>query len=542
METAAQLAARAGEALAAADWETARDLFSEALSRDETPEALEGLARASFFLNDGAAALDARERAYGAYRAAGRAVDAGRVAVALAWDYRAFRGERAVSDGWLARARRLLEGREPTAEHGWLALREASFALPGDTAGARERCAEAEALGRELGDIDLEMTAIALEGLARVSQGEVAQGMARLDEATAAATAGEMRDPVAIGFSCCYLIFACERVRDFERAGEWCERLARMAESWNVRALRAVCRAHYGSVLMLRGEWIEAEAVLKEAADVLPAQYGEGADTRARLAELRRRQGRTEEAMELVSQAEHHPIAILTAAAIAFSRGDCAAAVDGASRYLRLIEGAKTERAAGLELLAEAHAAAGSSTDAAAAAGELSQIAETAETDPLRGAARAAEGHAHAAADRLEDARVAFDDAVQLLGRAGLPFEVARARLALARTLRELGRADAARHELELARSRFGALGARDEERAAAELDRTQRPDESGLSPRETEILALVARGLSNKQIAAELTLSEHTVHRHVANVLVKLRLSSRAAAAAYAVRHGLAG
>jgi LuxR family maltose regulon positive regulatory protein len=197
----------------------------------------------------------------------------------------------AVSDGWLAQARRLLDGRGPTSEHGWLALREASFALPGDVARARERCAEAEALGRKLGDVDLEMTAIALEGLARVSEGEIAQGMARLDEATAAATAGEMRDPVAIGFSCCYLIFACERVRDFERAGEWCQRLARMAEGWNVRALRAVCRAHYGTVLMLQGDWDQAEAVLNEAADVLPAQSGEGADTHARLAELRRRQG-----------------------------------------------------------------------------------------------------------------------------------------------------------------------------------------------------------------------------------------------------------
>ena len=296
---------QAREALADADWETARRAFSEALAEEETPEALEGLGRASFFLNDGAGALEARERAYSSYRAAGRELDAARVAIALAWDYRAFRGERAVSDGWLSRARRLLEGYAPTSEHGWLALREASFILPGDVARARECCARAEALGRELGDIDLEMTAIALDGLARVSDGEVTQGMVRLDEATAAATAGEMNDPVAIGFSCCYLIFACERVRDFQRAGEWCERLAQMAESWNVRALRAVCRAHYGTVLMLRGDWSEAESVLREAADVLPPHSGEGADTLARLGELRRRQGRTDEAMALISSRVH---------------------------------------------------------------------------------------------------------------------------------------------------------------------------------------------------------------------------------------------
>src|SRR5438093_9795091 len=131
----------------------------------------------------------------------GRAVDAARIAIALAWDYRTVRGERAVSDGWLARARRLLEGHGRTRERGWLALRETSFALPGDAARARERCAEAEALGRELGDVDLEMTAIAVDGLARVNQGEIAEGMARLDEATTAATADEVRDPIAIGFS-----------------------------------------------------------------------------------------------------------------------------------------------------------------------------------------------------------------------------------------------------------------------------------------------------------------------------------------------------
>src|SRR5207247_5189746 len=143
---------QAGEALDNGDWAAARQLFSQTLERGETPEALEGLAQAAFFLDEAELALDARERAYGGYRDAGRAVDAARVAIALAWDYRTFRGERAVSDGWLARARRLLDGCAPTRERGWLALREASFALPGDGALARERCAEAEALGRELGD------------------------------------------------------------------------------------------------------------------------------------------------------------------------------------------------------------------------------------------------------------------------------------------------------------------------------------------------------------------------------------------------------
>jgi LuxR family transcriptional regulator, maltose regulon positive regulatory protein len=231
-------------ALERRDWEAAHDAFSEAVATGGGPEAHEGLTTAAFWLDRPDAVFDAAERAYAGYREVDRPVDAARMAIALAWYARVFRGESAVSDGWLARARRLLTGLAPTVEHGWVALREASFALPQNPARARERCAEAEALGRELGHVDLEMTAVALDGLARVSSGDIAGGMARLDEASAAATAGEMRDPMAIGFSCCYLIFACERVRDLDRAGQWCGRLARYCEATNNRSLLSVCRTH----------------------------------------------------------------------------------------------------------------------------------------------------------------------------------------------------------------------------------------------------------------------------------------------------------
>ena len=528
-------------ALAQCNWAEARAAFERAVAAGGGPEALEGLAQAAFFLDEAALALDARERAYAGYREGDRPVDAARVAIALAWDYRALRGERAVSDGWLARARRLLDGRGPTRERGWLALREASFALPGDATLARERCAEAEALGRDLGDVDVEMTAIALDGLAQVSQGEIASGMARLDEATVAATAGEMRDPVAVGFSCCYLIFACERVRDLERAGQWCARVAGMAADWNIRALRSVCRAHYGTVLMLRGDWERAEVELTEANAVLAVRPGEGADALARLAELRRRQGRSEEATALIGQAEHHPIAILCRAALALEQGNAAAAADGAGRYLRLMGGARTERAPGLELLAEAQSDAARPDEATAAARELSAIAHKAGTEPLLGAARHAEGCALAASGSMDDAREAFDDAVALLGRAGLPFEAARARAALACSLRDLGRKDAAGLEFDRAAEELARLGAAAEERRTRALRAGRRaggPVE--LSPRECEVLGLVAQGKTNAEIAATLVLSEHTVHRHVANLLAKLGCSKRAEAVAVALEEGL--
>jgi LuxR family transcriptional regulator, maltose regulon positive regulatory protein len=525
----------AGEAaLERGAWKEALTAFQGAVAAGAGPEALEGLATAAFFLDEGRLVFDARERASAGYREVGRPVDAARVAIALAWDYRVFRGEAAVGDGWLARARRLLEDAGPTPERGWLALREASFSLPGDAALARERCAEAEALGRELSDLDLEMTAVALDGLARVSQGEIAEGMARLDEATAAATSGEMQDPMAIGLSCCYLIFACERVRDFERAGQWCERLGRMSASWDIQALRSVCRSHYGTVLMLRGEWARAEVELTEAAAALAVRPGESASALVRLAELRRRQGRADEAITLIAQAEHHPLAALCRAAIALERGDASEAADGAARYLRLIGAAQTERAPGLELLAEAQARAGLTGEAVAAARELRAIARTAGTDPLLGAARYAEGLALATAGDPHQAREAFEDAVELLGRVGLPFEAARARAELARALRALDREDGARRELEGSRSAFAELGAAGEERRIASFQAGGGAGEA-LSPREREVLGLVAEGRTNAEIATALVLSEHTVHRHVANILAKLGASSRAAAVARA-------
>ena len=67
-----------------------------------------------------------------------------------------------------------------------------------------------------------------------------------------------------------------------------------------------------------------------------------------------------------------------------------------------------------------------------------------------------------------------------------------------------------------------------------------QPPNPAGLSRREVEVLRLVARGLSDKQIAARLVLGPHPSHRHISSILGKLNLSSRSAAAAYAAQHHL--
>jgi LuxR family transcriptional regulator, maltose regulon positive regulatory protein len=291
---------------------------------------------------------------------------------------------------------------------------------------------------------------------------------------------------------------------------------------------------------MLRGEWERADVELTEAAAVLAISPRESADVCARLAELRRRQGRTEDAAAMLARAEHHPLGIICRGALALDAGHPDIAVGEATRCLRLLGAARTDRAPALEMLAEAHAAAGRAESALEAAAELAEIAERAGTGPLRGAERYAAGCGLAAAGAAEAACEAFEDAVQLLGRAGLPFEAARAEVGLASALRSAGRLDRVRGHLTRATEQLAALGATTELQrapsAGAGGDRASRT----LSRREREVLGLIAEGRTNAEIAAALVLSEHTVHRHVANILAKLNVSSRAAAVAAAASRDL--
>src|SRR3954447_21547328 len=167
------------------------------------------------------------------------------------------------------------------------------------------------------------MTARTLEGLALVSLGRVDEGTRLLDEGAAAATAGELYDPIAIGSCCCNMVIACERARDFDRAAQWAEQLAAFCRRTGQRPLLALCRAHQGTVLMMRGEWNAAEEELAWAAGELATLRPPLAGyARARFAQLRRRQGRNREAHALVAQAGAHVLTPLVQAALALDEDD----------------------------------------------------------------------------------------------------------------------------------------------------------------------------------------------------------------------------
>jgi LuxR family transcriptional regulator, maltose regulon positive regulatory protein len=545
--------------LTAGEWEEARAHFEAALRQEETAPALEGLGWTAWWLNDVAVTFDARERAYRRYRADDDDQAAARMAVSLAADHFLRRGEHAVADGWFQRAHRLLDGLDPCPEHALLAIWESYVAVVfrHDTVTARQLGAKARALAGSLGVIDLEMLGQASLGFATVCEGDVAEGMRLLDEATAAAVGGEMTDPDAIVTTCCYMISACERVRDYERAGQWCSRAIRLADRWSYRFMFAYCRTHYAGVLIWRGAWLEAEAELEaatgELAATFPAMAAEGL---ARLAELRRRQGRVEDAEALLDRLDAQPLralgsklALLGRAALALDRGDATTAIDLAERYLRGVPSEdQVERIDGLEILVRAQATRGDQAQVARHVAELQAIATAIATPSLRGMVSFVEGVMAAASGDHEEARRRFEDAIDLFDEGGAPYEAARSRLELGSALTALGRLDAASRELRAALGIMKQIGAVAESARAqtflGHLDATV-PDRTGteaagLTRRELEILRLVAQGMSDKEAAAGLGLSEHTIHRHISNVLNKLNVPTRAAAVAQAAQRGL--
>ena len=512
----------------------------------ESPEALEELGWAGWWADDAEAVADARERAYRLFMARGDAAGAGRVATWLACDELDFRGAAAVARGWLTRAHRLLDPLEPGPDHGWLCFLEGYLARgEGDTATARELARRTAEIGRRAGVSDLEMLGLALEGSALVACGRMREGMRSLDEATAIAMAGEATIPISSAWACCFLVSACVSARDYDRAVEWCDRIAEFAERHRSRYMLGFCRAEYGAVGLWRGSWDDAEAMLEASVDDLlrsrPAMAG---GPLVALAELRRRQGRWEDAALLLDRAPPAPAARLCRARHALDSGRPAAAADLAERVLRrLPPGCELDRVPALELLVEARTRGGRLEEAASALDALQEVARRAGTAALGASADLAAGFLAAGRGEHESARPLLEDAVDGLDLSGGRFEAARAGIALAATLLALGRADAATREAAAALERLEGLGAAvDAERARRVLaecraEGRRDPVAAGLTAREREVLDLIAEGLTDRQIAERLVLSPHTVHRHVSNILRKLRLPSRAAAVAHHAR-----
>jgi tetratricopeptide (TPR) repeat protein len=306
------------KALAEADWDAARSCFERAVEFGEDAETLDGLGRALHFQREYSRAIELTERAFAAYRQEGRAIDAADRARWLAFLHGAINGNMAVANGWMERAASLLEGTEECASHGWLALDRAPFT---NHAEERLRLATAAlAIARRFGDVDLEYDALALLGESHVAAGRVGEGMKLLDRAMTAVSAGEVVGVVPVSDIYCRLLSACEIALDVTRAEEWMAVVGTFA-AWS-DFVSPVCRTHYGGVLIASGRWNEAAEQLKAAWRSFEGSYrGMSGWPLGKLADLRVRQGRFDEARRLTEGYESHPSARRVMAAVALGRG-----------------------------------------------------------------------------------------------------------------------------------------------------------------------------------------------------------------------------
>jgi DNA-binding NarL/FixJ family response regulator len=400
-------------------------------------------------------------------------------------------------------------------------------------------------LARSVGDVDLELIASSQLGLIGVGRGDLSGGLTQIDETMATVLAGEASQLDTVVYACCDMLTACELAGDAERAAQWCKVADQFVARYGCPFLYAECRILYGGVLTAIGRWGEAERELttgvRVTRDACPGLHHRAL---TRLANLRIRQGRLEEAERLVAEAggvaEAASEVTLSAAALMLARGDG----DGAGRLLvhrwRTLDSSRTRQAAALDVLVDAHLAAGDLAAATAAASRLEAIADSA-GDILAAVAAGASGRVAACAGDANAAVEQLEDAASRFATLGMPFETARARYTLA-VLLAPSLPDLAVAHARAALDGFTELGAAlDADRVAAFLRghgvvaRTGPRGVGALTGREQEVLRLLADGLSNPEIASRLYVSRRTAAHHVSNILAKLNVTNRAAAAACA-------
>jgi DNA-binding CsgD family transcriptional regulator len=526
-------------------WLDACDAF-EAVDR-VTPlaiEDLERLAESAHILGRGDQAARLLQRLYQVHAAAGDTGRAVRVAFYL-WHVLIAKGEFGHAGGWIARAWRLAEAEPDCPELGYLLVPEAERQFgAGEFAGAFATAGRMTAMAARIGDHDLVAIAAHIQGRARIREGRVVEGLALLDEALVGVTAGETSAGIT-SWIYCSVIDACRELHELHRAREWTVALNAWCDArpQYTGALSAVCRVHRAELLLLGGAWPAAVREARLACDQLTRGFGEAMAGPAfyQLAEAYRLggdSGAAAEAYRIASRYGGQTQPGLALLWLAQGRVDQSAAA---------IRRALAETApplarfrllpAYVEIMLARH-------DVAAAregATELDEIARAYGTSGLRARSAYASGAVDLADASPQTALPALREAWQLWCDLDAPYEAACARVLIGLACRALRDDGSAALELDAALTTFARLG------AVVDLARTERMigaggiAESGrLSRRELDVLRLVAAGKSNQAIAAELTISDRTVERHLSNIFVKLGVGSRTAAAAYAFAHGI--
>jgi ATP/maltotriose-dependent transcriptional regulator MalT len=544
---------RAGDLLDAArhayergDWAAAVQSFGAARgavgAEDLTADDLFALADAAWWLGDVDRSVSAGEEAYRRYLQGDRPSNAAMAALGVALNL-LLRGDEALGSGWMSRAVRLVADRPDTAEHQYLRyltqvevfIAEAGSLSDADFEAAVDGAREVRRAGERLGDANLVAVGTMAEGRLLLKRGRAGPGLQLLDEAMVCVL-GENLAPEWAGSVYCHLMEACHEAGDVARAREWTRATERWLETLPAAVLfRSICRVHRSQVLQTLGAWDKAEAeaskVCREVADVSPATAAEG---RYQLGELYRLRGAHAEAELAYEQAHENgrdPQPGLALLRLAEGRVDVAQATIRAAVVARggdVLSSFPLWRAQ-----VDIALAAGDTTEAEQACAAVEDVAARYATSGFECDALHARGAVELACGRTEAALPVLREACRRWRALGADYRAAEVCVLLSEAYRNLGADDSAELELSAARAVFDRLG------AARALDDT-RELPGGLTAREAEVLALVAAGRSNREVAEALVISEKTVARHLSNIFVKIGVTSRTEAAAYAFHHGL--
>ncbi|MGH3887832.1 MAG: LuxR C-terminal-related transcriptional regulator [Pseudonocardiaceae bacterium] len=539
---------RGREAYRRREWLTAYKSLSLA---DEAaalgPEDLELLAPSAYLIgrnDDGVRALD---RAYHGYLDTGKPVCAARCAVWLGFGL-IDAGEMCGATGWFSRAQRLLERTErDCVERGYLLVPVVLQQMcPGEYETGYATAAVVAEIGERFGDVDLIAFALQAQGRALVRLRQVKKGLTLLDEAMVAVVADELSSPLFTGLIYCSVIEACQECYELPRAREWTTALSRWCEAQpDMLNFTGQCLLHRAEIMQLHGAWRGALEEARRASERFALGVNQLATGAAsyRQGEIHRLLGEftaAEDSYRSASQWGWQPQPGLALLRLAQGRTDAAAAA------ISRVVGETTERLERTRLLpayVEIMLAAGEIAQARDASRELAEIAEGYGRDGVLGATAAhARGAVELADGNARAALIALRHACRVWQQLEAPYEVAVVRVLMGLACRTLGDDDGAGLELEAASGALKQLGAAPD---LAQLDSLARSASTEkrrrLTPRELQILRLIAAGDTNKAIAANLVLSERTVDRHVSNILTKLGVPSRTAATAFAYQHQLA-
>ena len=452
-----------------------------------------------------------------------------------------FRGEVALSNAWIARGQRLVENVD-CVEHGYLLLPRIELILrEGKAAEAKSRAATATAIGERFGDADLAAMARHVEGRALIDQSEVGAGLDILDETMLSVIGGELT-PMTTGLMYCSVLEVCNKVHALGRAREWTYAFGRWCDRQTESlAFSDLCFVHRAEVRQSHGEWAAALEDACRACDraVRSSRKPPGVAVyrRAEIHRLRGEFTEAEEAYREASQLGYDPQPGL--ALLRVAQGQTESASAAIRRVLHTTR--ESKRARLLPSFVDIMLAAGEIAEAREGARELGDLAKSLDADALAAAAAQAEGSVELAEGKPNAAVGPLRRAFELWTNLDVPYEAARVRELIARACHALHDEETARLELSAARVEFERLSARAD---LARVDRESRAispkAQTTLSPREQQVLRLIADGATNKAIAGRLSVSERTVDRHVSNILVKLDVPSRAAAIAFAYEHGL--